>query len=221
MTGLVRRATLITAAGLLAATAAMAGVPSASTSIQPAGIALVGYANPADPTAFGAAVYTIKDANGNAVPGSTVIINFASCTDIKLCSNVTALGVTVNCSAKTASAVTNATGQVTLRVVGASNSPGGVLGARRDGPGQLDNACASVTADGVPMAPLIVSAFDLTGDTGIGAGDVFVWGKDFVDGDFGRSDYDANGDVGANDLFRLGQVFVAGASNQSCHDCTP
>src|SRR5688500_12648795 len=82
---LVRRATLFCAVGLLASSAAMAGVPSAGTSTLPAGIALVGYTNPADPTPNGAATFTIRDAANNPVPGSTVIFNFSSCSDIKLC----------------------------------------------------------------------------------------------------------------------------------------
>jgi len=199
---------------LTAASAVMAGVPNSANSTKPLGIAMVGHNNAADPTAFGAATYTIRDAANNPVQNSVVTINFSSCTDLKLCSSVLATGMTVNCGASTLSGTTNASGQVTMRVVGSSNNGG----ARR-----ASNACAAVTADGVPMGSLIASAFDLYGNVGVGGNDLFLWGLDFVNAPTisGRSDYDADNVVGGNDVFRWGSVFVPGASNNSCHDCTP
>src|SRR5262245_4391405 len=110
---LVRRAMLFCAVGLLAASAAMAGVPSASTSTQPVGpVVLVRTSSPT-PDPFNAFSYTIRDATSNLVPGSVVILNFSGCTDARVCPTAAyASGITVNCAAKTMTGVTNATGQI-------------------------------------------------------------------------------------------------------------
>jgi hypothetical protein len=93
MTGLIRRVTILCAAGVLAATAALAGVPSATTSTQPAGLTLVGHSGGvADPTATGASTYTIRDASNNPVPSSVVILNYSACTDARICSTTQPAG---------------------------------------------------------------------------------------------------------------------------------
>jgi hypothetical protein len=167
MTGLVRRATLLTAAGLLAAGAAMAGVPTAGNSTL--GDPLVNLrAYNGSPSA--AAVdqslpktIIVRDAANNPVPNSVVVLNFSACHaagDIRIGSTQPA-GFFTNCAAKTISGVTDAAGTVVFRVVGASNTSSGA----NPGAGEL---CCTVTADGVALGSLSVGAPDLNGARGGG-----------------------------------------------------
>ena len=213
MTGLVRKATLITAVGLLAGTAAMAGVPSATTSTQPTGIALVGQtAGTPDGTSFGAAAYTIRDASSNPVPGSTVIMNFAACTDVKLCSITQPVSMSVNCAAKTVTGVTDAAGLVTFRVVGGGN----LAGVHTTAP------CVSVTADGVPLNTVRAATFDMNGSSGVTLGDITLAKNDFTfNPTFTRSDFNKNGAVTLADITVIKVVFSAGGSAASCGTYCP
>lgn len=216
MNGLVRKATLFTAVGLVVAGAAMAGVPSPGTSIQPpvglsgfGSVKLVGFVNPPDPS--GAITYTVNDANGIPVPINTqVVLNFAACTDLALCTMHTTGGV-VNCTAKTVTGLTNAMGTVTFTIVGI-----GLPVAPR-----AVNACVTVTAGGQGgFTALIASSMDRDGIPGFGAGDLAQWVSDFLPGlNPSRSDYDASGDVGAGDLSILVSLILGGLSTDSCGDC--
>ncbi len=211
MTGLVRRATLITAAGLLAATAAMAGVPSATTSSQPAGlvIKLVGHGSPPDPA--GNINFTIRDASNNPVPGSVVILNFAACTDARLCSSDVGTGMTVNCGAKTVTGVTNATGQLT--VVAAGTSSGGAA---------VFAKCVAVTADGVPLSNLNAATADYDGVGGVSLLDVSACYGDVIAGtNRTRSDYDGNGVVNLLDVSAIYGIKVGNGSPFSCTTLCP
>ena len=207
MTGLVRRATLITAAGLLAATAAMAGVPSASTSTQPAGLQMrmlgqsAGSQDPASNV-----TYTIRDAQNNVVPGSAVILNYSACGDVRICNNNPQPTGTANCGSKTVTGVTNPAGQVTFGIVGAS------------GPGPASfGSCVSVTADGVPMSNLRVATGDYDGVNGMNALDVSACFGDVNAGtNRARSQWDADADVDALDVSVVFGLVNAGGSPASC-----
>lgn len=211
MTGLVRRATLITAAGLLAATAAMAGVPSATTSSQPSGLVIkvVGHGSPPDPA--GAITYTIRDASNNPVPGSVVICNFAACGDVRICSSDVGTGMTVNCGSKTVSGVTNASGQVTVVVAGASSG----------GPPTFTK-CVSVTADGVPLSNLNGATADYDGIGGVGGIDLGAFSADLFAGtNRRRSDFDGNNLVNGIDLGAWSAILFGGGSGISCGTLCP
>ena len=206
MTGLVRRATLITAVGLLAASAAMAGVPSATTSTQPspAVIKVVGHGSPPDPA--GNIVYTIRDASNNLVPGSVVILNFSGCGDLRICSSDVGDGgpgspdLVINCGAKTVTGVTNTTGQITIAVAGTGTGVGA--------PVFVPTKCVSVTADGVPMANLGAAVADLNGVNGVNSIDLGLFGADLgpPSTNRARSDYDVNGVLNSIDLGLFGAV---------------
>ena len=207
MTGLVRRATLITAAGLLAATGAMAGVPSATTSSHPAGLfmKILGQSAGAQDPASNI-TYTIRDASNNAVPGSVLIVNFSACTDVRICSSPQPTA-TANCGAKTVSAVTNGAGQVTIGIIGSSGAGAAVLAG----------SCASVTADGVPLSNLHPVTGDYDNTNGVNALDVSACFGDVVAGtNRRRSDHDNNGSVTALDVSAVFGLSVAGGSPASC-----
>ena len=174
MTGLVRRATLLTAVGLLAASAAMAGVPTSGNSTLgdplvilrahngSAGASLVEQGLPK--------TIVVRDAANNPVPNSVVVLNFSACNpDIKIGSTQPA-GFFVNCAAKTVSGVTDATGTVVFRIVGASNTSSSANPGAPEG-------CCTVTADGVALGTLSVGTPDLNGARGT-PGDLGIDGTD-------------------------------------------
>jgi len=211
MTGLIRRATLLTAVGLLVASAAMAGVPSTGTSAQPAGVTLVGHnAGIADGTSFGAMTYTIRDAANNPVPNSVVVMNFAACTGTRICSTTQPAGMFVNCAARSVSGVTNASGVVTFRIVG------GGIQATPD-----VAACVSVTADGVALNTLRASMFDISGAGGLALGDITV-----AKNDLNLFPARTRADVSKNGILQLGDITImkntlnAGGSSTSCTSAT-
>src|SRR5258706_15293637 len=100
MTGLVRKAILLTAAGCLIASAAMAGVPSPGNSSVPPCIQLVrSAASVADP--HGSFQVTIRDLANNPLNGASVVVDLSGCTDLTLCSEQHDGAALVNCAAKT------------------------------------------------------------------------------------------------------------------------
>ena len=176
MTGLVRRATLITAVGLLAASAAMAGVPSAGNStLGDPIIVLRGYNGSASASAVEQAqpkTIVVRDAANNPVPNSVVVLNFSACHaagDIRV-GSVQPAGVFVNCAAKTVSGVTDAAGSVSFRIVGASNTSNATTVGAGEG-------CCTITADGVNLGSISVATPDLNGARG-GASDPGMDGTD-------------------------------------------
>src|SRR5262252_1224345 len=100
MTGLVRKATLLTAAGLLAASAAMAGVPSAANSTTPACISLVGSLSGV-PDGAGQFTVTVRDLANNPLNGASVVIDLSGCADLNICNDQLDANALVNCGAKT------------------------------------------------------------------------------------------------------------------------
>jgi hypothetical protein len=159
----------------MAATAVMAGVPTAGNSTLGTPI-IIGRAYSGSPSAASVdqsipKVIIVRDAANNPVPNSVVVLNFAACNpDIRIGSTQVA-GIFVNCAAKTISGVTDATGTVTFRIVGASNTTNGSDGGAPEG-------CCTVTADGVALGVLSVAMPDLNGARGSLASDPGLDGSD-------------------------------------------
>jgi len=194
MTGLVRKATFLTAAaGLLIASAAMAGVPSPGNSTVPACIRLVG-SKTGVPDPHGSFTVVVRDLANNPINGASVVIDLSGCTDLRMCNDQLDASATVNCAAKTTRKFTNVSGSVSFIVLGGSRVPGGPITLQGGG---------KIYANGTQLSSPTVSAFDLDGGSGVGINDLSVWLTDFgTTGHppFGRSDYDCNGAVGINDL---------------------
>lgn len=219
MTGLVRKATLLVLCGVLFAVAANAGVPSASNSIKPSCIALVGTkSGVVDPV--GQFTVTVKDLANNVIANSTVVVDFSqeygpSPADCRIGNAQPFAGVTVDCTAKTVRATTNISGVATFNIVGgaqnAGNSPGRGAGGGK------------IFADGVFLSNVTVQAFDQDGVGGVGANDLSAWlGDKFAPGApyFGRSDYDCNASIGANDLsVWLGVKFASNSTSSAAVYC--
>ena len=207
MTGLVRKATLLTAASLLLASVAMAGVPSAANSTAPDCISLVG-SNAGTPDATGTFTVIVRDLANNPLNGASVVIDVSGCGDLNICNDQLDPNALVNCGAKTSRKVTDVTGSVTFIVLGGSNGAGNAI--------ELHGA-GRIFANGTQLKAPTISAFDLDGALGIGANDLSAFVTDFASGQpYGRVDFDCNGTTGANDLSLWITLFAAGTSTSSC-----
>jgi hypothetical protein len=176
MTGLVRKATLFSACGLLLAGAAMAAVPSPGNSDVPCGIRVVGKGGGVTSSNHTITI-VVRDIANNPIANSSVVIDFVGCNNgddagpasVQNGTN----GELVDCVTKTIRGITDVTGTVNIDAQAmASASAIGVTPGT--GPG-----CAVVYADGVQLAQVHVSAFDLDGGIGGGEGvsiaDLSVW----------------------------------------------
>ena len=224
MTGLVRKATLFSVCGMLIAGSAMAFVPNCSTSIFPCAISLVGTSGT---TADAAGQFTIvvKDVAGNGIPNAAIVIDFtACCSDIKLSGVQNGAGVTIDGTHKKINVTADASGTAVIRIQGVASKAGPLAG-------QL--GCATLTANGVPLAggignacglpPMAVSVFDLdggAGSLGLSNGDLSAWLSDFFGGTyFQKDDYERSvscpspSSVGNGDLAKWLAVFFAGSSS--------
>ncbi len=208
MTGLVRNAMLLTAAGLLVASAAMAGVPSATNSTKPACITLVGNAGGVPDAAAGQFTVIVRDLANVVMNNASVVIDLIGCTDLAICDDQLDAAATVNCTFKTTRKFTDALGSVTFTVLGGSNGAGNattLLGGAR------------IYANGTLIGSPTAAAYDLDGASGVGANDLSAWLTDFGSGfAFGRSDFDCSAAIGANDLSFWLTEFGAGTSSASC-----
>jgi hypothetical protein len=223
MTGLVRNAMLLTAAGLFVASAAMAGVPSAANSkvlaVDPvdlvlkttACISLVGSSAGVPDAGAGQFTVNVRDLANVPMNNASVVIDLIGSTDLVLCNDQLDLAATVNCTFKTTRKFTDALGNVNFVVLGGSNGAGNATTLAGG---------VKVYANGTLIATLSASAFDLdngVGDQGVGANDLSAWVTDFgLALPFGRSDYDCDGAVGANDLSRWVTEFGLSTSTVSC-----
>ena len=205
MTGLVRKAALLSAVALFGASAAMAGVASPGNCTVPGCIEMVGnLAGVADP-GFPFTVI-VRDLANTPLVGASVVLDFSGCTDIGMCSDQLDINATQVCGAKTTRRFTDGFGSVTFLVLGGGNAAPVTLG----GGGR-------VYANGVLIASPSVGAFDGDGANGVGANDLSVWLTGFGTGfPFGMLDYDCSGGVRANDLSVWLTQFGAGTSAASC-----
>ena len=213
MTGLVRKATLLAAAGLLIASAAMAGVPSAANSTTPACITLVGSLAGVPDAAAGQFTVIVRDLASNPLNNASVVIDVSGCLDISICDDQLDVNAFVNCGGKTTRKFTNALGSVSFTVLGGSNGAGNASTLLGGG---------KIFANGTLIQTPTVAAYDLYGASGVGANDLSAWLTDFGSGfAYGRSDYDCSGGVGANDLSFWLTEFGNGTSASSCAVACP
>ena len=215
MTGLVRKATLLSVCGLLAASAAFAAVPDPTQSTCPAHINLVG-SDGATGDPSGNFSVTVRDLSGALIPGSIVVVDFQACTDLLFCTDQ--LGnSTADCPTMTVRKATDGSGVATFSIVGGADVPAG-------GPTGSPIGSVKIFADGVLLCTLDAGAFDLNDGTGVGGADLSLWLDDFgLGGQPPRADYDGSGVVGGADLSLWLDVFGLGLSGVSCGttECGP
>jgi hypothetical protein len=200
MTGLVRKAILLTVGASFIAGVAAASTPSAANSSFPTtGILLVGRnaANTPNEDSAGEFSVTVKDATNTPIPGATVTVNFNACTpDIRVSRIQSFTGVSVICNGVlgVVSAQTNALGVATLRILGGAQNAGNSPGAAA--------ACAEIRANGVFLSTVEAAAIDQTGGlNGALANDVSVVISDINNANPARrSDFNFSNSVLPNDL---------------------
>jgi len=200
-----------------AAMARNAKLPTASTSTVPHCIPLVGCngaRTQADPA--GEFTMTMRDVGNNPIADIDVKIDFSACSDIHIADQASQLGgpgvsaMTVDCVNHTISALTNAYGVVTFRIIGAASNAGG----NQPGAG---HGCAVVTGGYAYLGTITVTAYNQDGSTGasgVGGNDLSCWMGDFFAAvDRGRSDFDCSGGIpGGNDLSLWLGAFFTGKS---------
>jgi hypothetical protein len=179
MTGVIRKATALVVLGLVAATVAVAGVPSGAQSHGPVNgfVDLVSCdgVGALPPAAKYKATFTVHDLGDAPVSGAVISIVF--CSDVKIYTAIP--GGTVVCPTFTNTAVTNALGIATVEVSGAGyNTNGAVYGTS-------GLQCATWYANGAAMGCLDVATFDEDGKTalakqGVGGSDLTAWLSDYV-----------------------------------------
>jgi hypothetical protein len=165
MTGLIRKATVLTFCGLLVAGAAMAGVPSATTSTIPPGHifgAVIGAGGSPGarvnaggvPNAFFQFSITVRDLATNVVSGSNVKIDFSQCKRLYLGQDQPFMGAPSNCGTHVVSVLSGPTGIATFRIVAGSNNTGVLLG-ENDAIG-----CVQIIADNVALGRVNIATPD-------------------------------------------------------------
>jgi len=220
MTGLVRKAAVLAACGVLfGASVAFAGVPSPGNSPYPPRINLVGYdigSGNAGGSASGATFsFVVRDLANNPIPNSSVALDFTGVlSDTRIDdSQIFFAGLTANCGPHSITALTDVTGTATFVVVGGGYSVAGPAHAA---------GAAKVYADGVLLGPLSVGTYDENGAAGVGGADLSRFLADFVAGTHpDRSDFNGAAGVGGADLSLWLAVFVSGASNTSSTSYCP
>lgn len=170
MTGLVRKATLLAACGvILGAASAMAGVPSPGNStvgvrINLSGVMVTG-GLPDTLSNLTKYTVTVRDLANNPINGSSVQIDFNACNKSRICDSQIYQGMVTQAGPSVRS-LSNAAGVATLVVTGGSvpSAP-----AAADAPG-----CALVYADGVLLGSISVGTYDLDGGSGVNGADLSV-----------------------------------------------
>ena len=204
MTGLVRKATLLSACGLLLAGAAMAGIPNAANSPLPTSPLII-----ADGDNPGAACHTfafvVRDALNNPVAGSDVVLDFSTCAagDAAVCLTQPDAGVTVTAIGKTVLKTTDGLGAVSFRLLGQGTNPG-----------LPPPTCVKVYASGNLLGTVQVRIvkYDLDGTGSVGGSDGTIWGDRFLEGAGvinAWCDYDCTGiPIGGSDGTLWGDAFL-------------
>jgi hypothetical protein len=211
MSGLITKAALLSACGMLVAVVAMAGVPSPANSVSPAFIRMVGSKLGVPDSVGGKFTITVRDLSNNPLLGSNVTVDLSGCTvDLKIASDQLNVNHTTNCTGKTVSGYTNAAGLVAFTVLGNSFTSATHTGL----------ACARIYADGVLLSSPSVAAFDLDGASGVAVGDLAQWLGDLGAGVYrGRADYDGSASVAVGDLAQWLGRLGSGASTTTGAVC--
>jgi len=219
MTGLVRKAAVLAACGVVfGAAVAVAGVPSPVNSTFPGRINLVGtnsISTRADSLSPASKVtVTVRDLANNPIPNSSVVFDFTGdISDTRIADNQPYQNITANCGTHAVSTLTDAAGIATLVVQGGGKSPAGVKHLAGSG---------KIYADGVLLGSLNVGFWDLNGASGVDPLDLSALGGDIfsaVNPD--RANYNNDAAVDGLDLSLWGGVFFSNRSNVSAATYCP
>ncbi len=210
MTGLVRKATLLAVCGLLAASAAMASVPSPANSDKPSCFGLVG-SNTGTIDPAGEFCVTVRDLANLPINNSLVVVDLSGCSGLYICDN-NEMGLTVDCGTQTVRGFTGAGGVICFRIKGyANNGPFGDTS-----PVNPFN-CAKIYADGVLLNSPSVYAYDHDGN-GLLINDLSPQLGDFfgASNPASRSDINCDGANLPNDWSLFLDVYFLDGSIENC-----
>jgi hypothetical protein len=222
MTGLVRKATLLVVLGLMAASAAMAGIPSPANCTVPTYLDV--YAcktsvpdplNAVNPYYGWTNKIIVRDLSNNPIAGCQVSLTF--CSDVKLYTAVPGHSeFTVVCPPSYIAVNTDVNGVAQFYLVGATINPNGVAAG-------TGANCAQISACGVPLGFATVTVFDENGAVGVKgveSGDLAGWLGDFgrqgTIGYKGRSDFNHVVPIASGDLSVWLKVFGLTNSGGTC-----
>ncbi len=187
--------------------AAHADLPDPQKWTIPMFIDVVGRGPDGAPDARGTFFIVARDVANNPIAGLTVIVDFMGCPDIRIDQQQWP-SLTVDCAAKSVSAVTDVNGVATFCIVGFATNPGGAPGAGLGG--------VHVSAAGFLMSTMTATVTDENGGVttpGLELTDLSAWLADFGTGVYlGRSDFDQNGVLNVADLVILLRAWGAGTS---------
>jgi hypothetical protein len=183
---------LLAAALLSVAACAGASPPSPANSTTPSCIILVGSDGTTPSQAFGHFNVIYRDLANNPMPNAPIVVDLSGIPELFIAADQRDPALVVSCAEKRVTKLTDVNGRADFCIIGASLE--GVPPVVLLGGGKI---FAAGTLIGSPT----VSAFDLDGRLGLGAGDLVQFLGDFASGNpYGRSDFDCSGSIGANDL---------------------
>jgi len=204
---------ILLGAGLLlfqAPDAASAVDPGFPNNTVPESFHLVA-SNGSAPANIGQFEVVLRDIAHNPIPNASIVVDLSSCTDLALATDQLDPDAVVNCAAKTTRKLTDANGRAVFCIIG---------GSRTGVPASTLLAGGRIYGNGTLIASPTVSAFDLDGQQGLGAGDLALFLGDFASGQiFGRSDFDDSGNLGAGDLVIWLTAFSSGTQVVSAAVC--
>ncbi len=210
---------LALALAVAAPVAALAGIPAPINYIVPDYITVVGHNGGGAPDPAGQFEIILRDLANNPIAGAWVALEFAACTDVRICQTQPAPGTVVDCTpgAPRLLALSDANGRVVFDIVGqgmnAGASPGPGLG------------CMAVVVGGVVAKWVTVAVLDQNGGVsapGVEITDLTAWLKDLGSGNYyGRSDYNRNGVLDVVDFVVLLRALGAGSSSAGCATLVP
>ncbi len=205
MTGLVRKATLFAACGLLIAGAAMASVPTPGNCVVPPCIAMVGNNGAGLVDGAGNFTITVRDNNNVPINNSLVVVDLSGCIGGDWICAAQNVGLSADNATKTVRGFTNGVGVIVMAIGGHGTNLGNTPPYHAEG-------CVKVYADGVLITPAGTNlrVYDQDGN-GLGPGDLSAFLGDFFGSQPLRDDYDCSGNMGPNDLSTWLSVFFSTA----------
>jgi hypothetical protein len=204
--------TLLVGLALVAPAVAHAACPSTANSMIPKCIAVVG-SNGGVVDPGGEFLVIVRDEFNNACPDRDVFVDFGAYAgfpnDVRISGTQPFPGQFV--SGNTVHRITDAAGIARFRILGGAHNLGNSPGIGAGG--------AVIVANGVPLGPVTVQAFDQDLIGGVSGNDLSLWLSDkFAPGPpyYGRSDYDCDGKLGGNDLsVWIGFKFAGGSATSA------
>lgn len=203
-------ASLAVVSTLLLRGGASADVPSPGHCSVPSHVSLVGHSG-GTPDPGGEFEVVVRKASNLPVPGADVVIDFSGDPDARIGADVLESGVTAECDLSWIRALADGEGRATFRIVG-----GGTGGPAQCANGSSCAGTVRIYADGILLATIPLSIYDLDGISGVGGADLSIWLEDFGSGaDPARSDYDGDQAVSGSDLSLWLDRYGSGLSLQS------